>query len=62
MASSNHRQRQLAREKHERQQARRSQEEKKADRTKWIAIILIVAMVALTTGGYLLGKVFSLFD
>lgn len=59
MASSNQRQRQLAREKHQRQQARREAKNQKQDRTKIIAIVLIVAMVLLTTGGFILGRLFS---
>ena len=59
MASSNQRQRQLAREKHLSHQARREQKNTKQDRTKIIAIVLIIAMVLLTTGGFILGRIFS---
>jgi|CXWK01.1.fsa_nt_gi F0F1-type ATP synthase assembly protein I len=55
MASSNQRERELARAKHERQKARRDAESSKQDRTKIIAVVLILAMVLLTTGGVLLG-------
>jgi flagellar basal body-associated protein FliL len=58
MASSNERERRLAREKYERQSARRSAETKKTDRTKIIAVILILSMVLLTTGGFLLSRIF----
>ncbi len=59
MASSNQRERELARAKHERQKARRQSESRKQDRTKIIAIVLIVSMVILTAGGFLLGRLFS---
>jgi flagellar basal body-associated protein FliL len=58
MASSNKRERKLAREKHERQEARRRQEDKKADRTKIVAWVLIISLVLLTTGGVLLNWLF----
>lgn len=59
MASSNDRQRQLAREKYERQQARRAHQSKKQDRTRMIAIILIVTLVLLMTGGFVIGRIMS---
>jgi hypothetical protein len=59
MASSNQRERELARAKHERQKARRDAERSKQDRTRIIAIVLILAMVLLTTGGVLLGILFN---
>jgi hypothetical protein len=57
MASSNDRERRLAREKHQRQQARRDAEQKKTDRTRIIATVLIISMVLLTTGGYILARI-----
>ena len=54
MASSNKRERRLAREKHERQEARRTHEDKKADRTKIVAWVVIISLVLLTTSGFLL--------
>jgi hypothetical protein len=62
VASSNQRQRQLAREKHTRQQARRSAEQKKTDRTKIIATVLIVALVLLMTGGFLIGRIIGIIS
>jgi cobalamin biosynthesis Mg chelatase CobN len=59
MASSNQRERRLAREKYERQQARRDKESQKTDRTRIIATVLIISMVLLTTGGYILGRIFG---
>ena len=59
MASSNQRERELARAKHERQKVRRDSESRKQDRTKIIAIVLIVSMVILAAGGFLLGRLFS---
>ncbi len=59
MASSNQRERDLARAKHHRQRARRDAATRKQDRTRIIAIVLIVAIVLLMTGGVLVGLLFS---
>lgn len=59
MASSNDRQRQLARQKYERQQARRMAEARKKDRQRIIALVLIVSMVALVGGGLVLGAILT---
>ena len=59
MASSNKRERRLAREKYERQEARRSHQDKKTDRTKIIALVLIVSLILLTTGGFIVSQLFS---
>ena len=58
MASSNKRERRLARERHERQQARRTKEEKKADRTKIVAWVVIISLLILTGGGIVLQWLF----
>jgi hypothetical protein len=59
MASSNERERSLARKKHERQISRREEEERKARRQKIIASVLIIGMILLTTGGFLIGQILS---
>ena len=59
MASSNDRERQLAREKHDRQSSRRDAEDRKRRRTQIIAWTLIIGMVLLTTGGFLIGQILS---